>query len=147
MQLSKNFKLEEMIISQAGARAGFDNTPNALVEMNLKRLCQDVLQPIRDRLGVSINVSSGYRSVKINRLIGGSDTSAHCFGFAADITSPSFGSPIELAKKITEILKTNGIKFDQVILEFNQWVHVAVCNRLGQQRGQIITAQHVGGKT
>jgi hypothetical protein len=147
MELSRSFSLSEMTISQAAARAGWSNEPNALDQMNLKRLCNEVLQPIRDELGVSIHVSSGYRSAKVNRLIGGSETSAHCFGFAADITSPSFGSPSKLAHRIVEILRTNNIRFDQVILEFNQWVHVAVCNRLGLQRGQVLTAKSVNGQT
>jgi len=147
MQLSKNFSLSEMTISQAAARAGWDNQPNAINTMNLKRLCNDILQPLRDELGTSIHVSSGYRSIKVNRLIGGSDTSAHSFGFAADITSPSFGNATKLAHRIVEILKTKNIKFDQVILEFGEWVHVAVCNRTGLQRGQVLTAKKIGGKT
>ena len=147
MQLSKSFSLSEMIISQSATRAGYDNTPTPIIEMNLKRLCNDILQPIRDHIGQSIHVSSGYRSQRVNRLIGGVDTSAHVFGFAADITCPSFGDPKHLAIEIVNFLNTNKIKFDQVILEFNQWVHVGICTREGLQRGQILTAKKVNGQT
>lgn len=147
MQLSRSFTLAELTISQTATRAGYDNTPTPIIEMNLKRLCNELLQPIRDHVGKSIHVSSGYRSLRVNKLIGGSDTSAHVYGFAADITSPGFGNPAKLALFIVEMLKRNNIRFDQVILEFGEWVHVAVCNRVGLQRGQVLTAKKIGGKT
>ena len=99
MQLSKNFHLFELIVSQTAARAGLDNRPNMQAQKNLDRLCDTVLQPLRDAIGKPIIVTSGYRSPEVNRRVGGSSTSAHCYGCAADIHVPGMSS-LELMRKI-----------------------------------------------
>ena len=87
-QLSQNFTLEEMVRSETAERVPElltqqRNPPPDVVE-NLRYLCRTTLQPIRDRLSFPIGVTSGYRSDDLNRRIGGSRTSQHRFGQAAD---------------------------------------------------------------
>jgi zinc D-Ala-D-Ala carboxypeptidase len=143
MQLTKNFSLIELSTSETAVRKGVDNTPTTEVITNLRYLCENVLQPLREKYGKAINITSGYRSPKVNKLIGGSSTSDHCYGRAADFTVPDSDY-----KEVFEMLKT--IEHDQLIWEFGndispQWIHVsyrvdgnrnqnlrAVKNKLGQ---------------
>ena len=84
MKLSNNFTLEELIKSETAIRRGINNTPSSSVVENLQQLVTNVLQPIRDKFG-PITVTSGYRSAQLNVAIGGSATSDHVLGMAADI--------------------------------------------------------------
>ena len=86
MKLSKNFSLSEMTRSYTATKKGIENTPNDPQIENLRILCDNVLQPLRDALG-PITISSGFRSIKLNTAIGGSGTSQHCAlkGAASDI--------------------------------------------------------------
>jgi zinc D-Ala-D-Ala carboxypeptidase len=145
-KLSKNFVLSELVLSQAAARAGLSNEPSPLIVTHLQQLVDWLLQPIRDVLGYPIQVSSGYRSVAVNHLVGGVDTSAHVKGFAADITCPGFGSPKMVAQYLAEALPKLGIKFDQIIWEFGDWVHVGLFDNDMRQRCQVLTARWVKGK-
>lgn len=133
MKLSAHFTLEELTFSQTASRAGIDNSPSADVMANLKGLAS-FLEVIRQKINSPVVVSSGYRSPKLNKRVGGSSTSAHMAGRAADITAPSFGTPRELAELIVAL----DLEFDQVILEFERWVHVAISEH---PRHQILTAK------
>jgi len=84
-QLSTNFTLKELSKSETATRLGLDNTPDDTALNNLKTLCEKVLQPVRDHYG-KVTVNSGYRSPESNAAVGGSKTSDHCKGFAADTT-------------------------------------------------------------
>lgn len=126
MQLSKNFSLSELTKSQEAVRKGIDNAPSTEVINNLKKLVLNVLQPLRNDLGTVVSISSGYRSPALNKAIGGSPTSDHCKGMAADIEVPSM-SNLDLFKLIK-----SKYKFTQLILEFytegdpsSGWVHVS----------------------
>lgn len=147
MQLSKNFNLTEMTRSEAAARGGFDNTPPPEAVENLRALCVNVLQPLRDAMGRAMRVNSGYRGPDANRAVGGSATSQHCKGEAADIEFDGFDNKL-LAQKIIELR----LPFDQLILEGYKagdpnsgWVHVSH-RRDGPQRGQVLTATFQKGK-
>jgi len=126
MQLTDNFYLSEFTKSQAALRHGIDNTPDASAIDNLKALCENVLQPIRDYFLLPVYISSGYRSPDLNAKIGGSSRSQHCVGQAADIEI--FGiSNQELSDWIAD-----NCEYDQLILEFHDgidpnsgWVHVS----------------------
>jgi zinc D-Ala-D-Ala carboxypeptidase len=146
MKFSKNFSLSEMTKSQTASRLGIKNTPTAASIENLKLLCTEILQPVRDHYGRPITVSSGYRTVKLNTAIGGSSTSHHTRGQAADIEIVGF-SNYELALYISQ-----NYKFTQVILEFytpgiedSGWVHVSYDPK--DLRNQVLTASRVRGKT
>jgi zinc D-Ala-D-Ala carboxypeptidase len=120
MKLSDHFTLDEMTLSQTAARKGIDNTPDQKVIDNLIRVAA-TLERIRTLVGKPIIVSSGYRSPEVNKSVGGAADSAHVQGLAADINVPGM-KPATLAT----LIKTSGIVFDQVVLEFDRWVHVGL---------------------
>jgi hypothetical protein len=146
MKLSENFTLLELVKSDAALRLGLENTPSQGVINNLHALVTRVLQPIREHYNVSVKVSSGYRSGAVNAAVGGSKTSDHCQGFAADIEVPGV-SNFDLAKWIE-----SNLKFTQVILEFytmgqpdSGWVHVSYDPK--NLKNQAMTAIKKDGKT
>ena len=138
MRLSKNFTLEEFLVSQTAARHGIDMTPSDEVIENLQRLVTGCLQPLRKKSG-PIFISSGFRPLELNTRIGGSKTSAHVLGNAADIKVLGQSS-LDTAELIIDL----ELPYDQVILEFNRWVHLGVADIL---RGEELTAHRVEGKT
>ncbi len=87
-KLSANFSLNELTKSETAIRNGLDNTPTQEVVDNLRTLCENVLQPVREGYGVAVKVNSGYRAPEVNAAVGGSRTSDHCKGQAADIEIP-----------------------------------------------------------
>jgi len=123
MQLSKNFTLEELTFSDAAQRHGIDNTPNDETIENLKRLCALVLEPIREIVHKPVQITSGYRCPLVNSLVGSKVTSQHIRGCAADIKVPGV-TPDVLIKAIIGA----GLPYEQVIREFDSWVHVSVPN-------------------
>lgn len=133
MDLTEHFTLEEMTASQTAARFNLDNTPEPVAVSNLVRLCTTILEPARAALG-PLRITSGYRSPLVNTRVGGSRTSAHCLGFAADVL-PTKATKRDFAKWVVA-----NVPFDQVILEFGSteepaWVHVSADPRL---RGQVL---------
>lgn len=123
-QLSEHFTLRELSISATAIKHGWDNTPDGLAIVNLRLLCEHVLEPLRRRFGV-IRITSGYRSKQVNAAVGGAEFSQHRFGQAADIYVPN----VEIGKKMFEFLRTK-TDFDQLIYEYvpstgRQWIHVS----------------------
>ena len=146
MNLSANFTLKELTKSDTATRLGIDNTPNDEALENLKLLCEKVLQPVRDHFGKSVTVNSGYRSPESNAAVGGSKTSDHCKGQAADIEIDGLPNP-ELAQWIMD-----NLDYTQLILEFytqgqpnSGWVHVSYDP--DNLKKQELTAVKVAGKT
>ncbi len=136
-KLSKNFSLSEMLHSQTATRLGFSEQfePSPQIIENLRQLCINVLQPLRDNLGHSFQVSSGYRCLRTNSAIKGAKKSQHLLGQAADIQDLDKGNAF-LFKKLKEL----NLPFDQVIDEFGlAWVHVSHKPN-GSQRGEILKA-------
>lgn len=142
MKLTENFSMHEFLRSQTAARHDISMDPPLVVIDNLRRLCVDILQPLRDNAHLPISVSSGYRPLELNRMIGGSTTSAHPDGRAADITMQGT-TPLELAQMIKEM----ELPYDQVIHEFGQWVHVGIPLEIENARLMELTAYKDGGKT
>ena len=133
-----NFALDEFTASQEAPRHNINNVPSEKVVENLRMLAK-LLEQVRELLGSnSIRISSGYRCLALNQHIGSSHTSAHIFGYAADFTCPSFGTPLAVAKKIAE----SNLKFDQLIYE-GTWIHIS-CDP--KNRRQLLTAAFKGGK-
>lgn len=146
MHLSKNFTLSEMTKSDTALRLDMDNTPNAVQVENLKTLCEKVLQPVRDHFGKGVKVNSGFRHPQVNGAVGGSKTSDHCKGMAADIEIPGVANG-DLAQWIVD-----NLEFRQVILEFytpgvpdSGWVHVSFNPE--DNKKQVLTAAKQRGKT
>ena len=136
MKLSKNFSLEEMSRSNTASVRGLPNVPNAEQVKNLKALCENVLQPLRNHLGKPVVINSGFRSQAVNMAVGGAKNSQHTKGEAADIKCKDF----LYAKKIYTWIMNN-LEFDQVILERKGkavWVHVSFRTN-GKNRQQAIT--------
>jgi hypothetical protein len=146
-QITNDFYLDEFERSQTATRHSINNSVKIAghVYGNICRLCSDVLQPVRDHIGAVINVSSGYRSLKLNRRVGGVDTSQHVSGLAADINAVG-KTPMELAREIVHLQATGKVQFDQLILEFGQWVHISTPGRWIDPRGEILTAVKVPRK-
>jgi len=140
MNITENFTMAELTASQTSTRLGIDNTPDEHAFRNLVKLAKS-LQDIRDLINAPLTVTSAYRSPELNERIGGSKTSAHMKGFAADIRSYAFGTPYQLADAIIH----SSIQFDQLILEFNSWVHFGL--NQGKWRNQVLTAMKVEGET
>lgn len=120
MRISPHFTLEEMTFSQTAARRGIDNTPPRHIIANLRRTC-GLLEQIRTLFGKPIYISSGYRSLELNRAIGGSANSAHTHGLAVDFTIRGF-TPYEICTRIRDA----DFDFDQLILEYDSWVHIGL---------------------
>lgn len=146
MNLTANFTLEELVKSETALRKGLDNTPSDTIVSNLKLLAEKVLQPVRESYGKGVKVNSGYRSPDVNASVGGSRTSDHCKGQAADIEIPGVPNA-ELAEWIVK-----NLKFTQVILEFytkgipdSGWVHVSYDP--ANLKCEVLTAVKQDGKT
>jgi len=120
MKLSQNFTLEEMTRSQTAVRKNVLNAPDDEAIANLRRLCQ-VLEEIRALVGKPIVITSGFRGEELNKAIGGARNSQHKDGCAADFRITGY-TPDEVIRMIL----TAGIKFDQLIREFDSWVHISI---------------------
>jgi hypothetical protein len=127
MNLSNSFSLEQLTFSETAIRKGLDNTPNDEQIANLTELAQS-LERVQQLLG-PLHITSAFRSPKVNAAIGGSTTSAHMEGYAADITCPSFGTPLEVCKAIAESI----IPYDQIIFEYGSWCHLSIDPRMRKE--------------
>ena len=137
VNLTSNFTMEEFTASEYAARHNIDNEPPPQIKENLRRMAM-VMQDVRTALGSkSIYITSGYRCSKLNKAIGSKPTSAHVNGLACDFKCPSFGSP----KSIVEVLAKSGIPYDQLILEYNSWVHIGLS---ANPRKQFLTVNEHG---
>lgn len=136
-QLSEHFTLEEMSSSEVAIRKGINNTPTADIVANLTELA-GFLEQVRSLLGVPMHINSAYRSPKVNAAVGGSSTSAHMTGQAADFVAPAFGTPQDICIEIA----ASDIQFDQLIYE-GTWVHFGI---RGDMRRQVLTARFDSGK-
>ena len=145
MKLSANFSLNELTKSEFATRNGISNTASPLVIEKLQALTDNILQPVRNKFGPVI-VTSGYRSPEVNKSVGGSTTSHHCFGYAADFEVLNIDNR-ELAIYIRHELA----EFTQLILEFyngepdSGWVHCSY--DAADLKCQTLTAKRVNGRT
>ena len=149
MKITENFSLAELTRSDTAKRRGLSNTPNEHELGNITKTAEE-LEKIRAYIAAPIVVSSCFRSEAVNRAVGGSKTSAHRYGSAADIDAVGYTSP-QLAEKILEMRDKGLITFDQLILEFPErgagaWVHIGF-RWHSLMRNQVLTAKKVKGKT
>ena len=144
MKLSEHFDLAEFCTSQEAARRGRAILPTDTDTQNLARLCATVLEPLRMELGRAIVISSGLRPPWLNAVIGGSPTSAHLDGRAADILVPGL-TPFEVCERVAALR----LPVDQCIHEFppQGWTHVAIPAAGEVPRIQYLTARVVSGRT
>jgi len=140
MKLTDNFSLAELIKSQTAERCNIDNNPDKEHIVNLEKLCDNILQPVRDYFQKPVMISSGYRSPELSQKIGSSSRSQHCKGQAADFEIPGVSN-----KELADFINDN-LSFDQVILEFHDpdeinsgWVHVSYVG--DSNRGEYLLAE------
>jgi hypothetical protein len=137
---SPNFSMDELTHSDTAARHGIDNTPNEDEKDNLYKLAME-LENVRKLLNNKpIFCSSGYRCLALNELLGSKRTSAHIKGLATDFTCRQFGTPNE----IVFALINSDIPYDQVILEFDRWVHLSFCEDEKTPRRQALVINKEG---
>jgi len=139
-QLTPNFYLSEMLISQTASRMRLDNRPTEAVKRNLKLVAEKVLQPVRNHYNKPVVITSGYRSPAVNRAVGGSVSSQHMLGQAVDFTVPSVDN-----YSVALWIRDN-LKYDQLILEFytggnSGWIHVGYSP---SHRMQVLTINRFG---
>lgn len=120
MKLSDNFTLEELTHSDIAIRHGINNSPNGDVVVNLTRLA-NFLEKVRLLFNKPIHINSAYRSPEVNNVLGSKPNSQHCIGCAADITIKGL-TPNDIVKSIIN----STIQYDQVIREYNSWVHISI---------------------
>ena len=117
----KYFTFDELCKSATAEAKGIDNTPTEEVKKNLENLVKYVLDPLREKYGKPIYVNSGYRSEALNKAVGGSKTSQHVLGMAADIDARTTKGNEELFDLIAK-----NFVFDQLIDEKDySWIHVS----------------------
>lgn len=120
--MAQYFDMDELTRSDTAQQRGIKNVPSEEQKRALQRLMDDCLDPIRRLWGKPIIVNSGFRCPELNRAVGGSATSQHMKGEAADITTGS----IEGNKELFEHIAYSGIQFDQLIDEKGyKWIHVS----------------------
>lgn len=140
MRLSPHFTLREMIKT---SHRRFDNNPPGDMIEKLRELCLEFMEPVRKQFG-PIWITSGYRSPALNNAIGGSPSSAHKFGCAADFVSMKGATTLEI---VDWIVDESGLPFDQVIDEYSStsnWVHLGMLRPVGKQvpRHQALTMRN-----
>lgn len=141
-ELSKNFVLREFLNSSTAIKNNINEqlSPPETVVDNLQDLTTNVLQPLREAMGFSISINSGYRCDRLNKLVGGSSTSEHCKGTAADIDTNNFERNLQMFNWI----KAN-CNFRQLIIEdvkkgYIGWVHVSYDKN--DNKKQILIKKH-----
>ncbi|SOD78426.1 D-Ala-D-Ala carboxypeptidase family metallohydrolase [Spirosoma fluviale] len=140
MNLSTHFSLQEMTLSQTAIRNGIKNIPNAKQISNLKELCLNILEPLRTLVGKPIHVTSGFRNPIVNSLISGSSTSQHMKGEAADIHVEGLTT-----QELFDIIRTSDLPYDQLIQEFDSWVHVSFSAKT--RRDTLVATKGLNNKT
>lgn len=126
----KYFTIKELCQSSTATQKGIDNTPNSEIVNNLTQLVDNILDPLREEYGKPIKVNSGYRCDALNKAVGGSKTSYHRFGLAADITA---GSKFE-NKKLFILVQTLNLPYDQLIDEKGySWIHISFSTKPRKQ--------------
>lgn len=131
MNLSRNFTLQELTYSRTAIEHGLENVPGPQAFQSLRNLTTYLLQPLRDRYGNAIAITSGYRNETVNLLAGGVKNSQHTKGEAADCYITE--GPL----KLLDILKASGLDFDQAIVyRRKKFLHISY--REGFNRRQVL---------
>ena len=132
----KYFTLKELSASGTARRMGVDNTPTPVASANLTALVEAVLDPLRERYGRPIYVSSGYRCPRLNNAVGGAKTSQHVSGEAVDIYVASARDRAQLFSMIYYLLPFDQLIWERGTDEDPEWIHVSY--REGNNRRQCL---------
>lgn len=126
-----NFKISELIYSETAVKNNINNMPDINSLDNLLNLIYYCLQPARELLNAPMTITSGFRNPLVNRLVGGVNSSQHLYGQAADFIIKGM-----TPNQIISIIKTSKIEFDQLINEYDKWVHISY--NKGKNRREIL---------
>lgn len=138
-KITANFTFDELIYSPTANRLGIDNTPDKETKEKLIRLAKEILQPIRNKWGSAIVVTSAYRCEALNKAVGGSKTSQHRLGEAADIKVGSKAQNKALFNLIQKMVSNGELKVGQLIDEYGySWVHVSLPRTNGKPNNQVL---------
>lgn len=137
--MSKFFTLKEMVYSITARKHNIDNNPkdDEIIE-HLNEL-MEFMDGVREKWGSAILVSSGYRCPELNSKLGGVKTSAHPYGYAADLI-PANNKKQQFFEFFKDYLKDK--QFDELIMEKSGnsiWIHFALKSKDGKQRRKIKT--------
>jgi len=153
MKLSEHFTLDEFTFSELATRHNIKNEPTATEVSNMAALCQNCLEEIRYGLNavkgkeIPISIISGFRNKETNRLANGAKRSQHLKGQAADIRAKGI-PPQELYSIIRKLISQNKFIVDQLILEFNSWVHISYdLEKEFQRKDFLIASKDKNGST
>lgn len=126
----KYFTIKELSKSSTALSKNIDNSPSPDIVKNLTLLVDNILDPLREKYGKPITVNGAYRCPELNKAVGGSKTSQHMTGQAADIT---VGNP-DSNKKLFNLIIEMDLPFDQLIDEKNfRWIHISYSNKHRKQ--------------
>jgi zinc D-Ala-D-Ala carboxypeptidase len=125
-QLSNHFSLDEATYSETAVRLGISNQPDEKQLSNMK-IAAEHLELVREVTG-ALRINSWLRLPEVNVAVGGSKVSSHMDGWAIDCSS-STHTPYELC----QLVKSKGIKFDQMIHEYGRWMHISFAPEMRQQ--------------
>ena len=147
MRISKHISYREATHSATAKRRGLDNTPNQEQLENMYKVAEFIFEPLRLFVGGPIKINSFFRSVAVNRAVGGTSRSQHCKGQAIDIDDV-FGHKTNA--EMFQYVREN-IDFDQMIWEFGSnnnpsWLHISYVSK-AENRNRILRAVKRDGKT
>lgn len=140
MYKPKYFTLDELCYSKTAENRKIKNFPDWVIVEHLNELAEKILDPVRIAWGGAVNCNSGFRCALLNAVVGGVFDSVHQIGYAADL-SPANGAIDAFIAFVVQWLKSNKIKFDQVIVETQgntKWIHIGLYGPKGQQRQQFL---------
>lgn len=129
--MNLNFTISELIHSDEAVKNKINNMPDINSLDNLLELVVLCLQPIRDKLKKPMIITSGFRNSQVNKLVGGVSNSQHLYGQAVDFKVSGM-TPAQ----VVEFIKKSGIEYDQLINEYDKWVHISFCK--GKNRKQVL---------
>lgn len=138
-KLTKNFSLSEFTRSRTADALGIANTPSADAIQTIRWVAENVAQPIRDAIGASLSINSGYRSQRVNSATGGVDDSYHLYTdgrWAFDCVAPSLS-----LFKLLELIESLNLPLTKAILELDQGVV-----HLQGIRQEYLVREVIGGK-
>jgi|TARA_Y100000296_G_scaffold17506_1_gene20696 hypothetical protein len=145
--ISEHVSYKEGVYSITATRRGIDNDPNDEQLANMELIAEKIFEPLRKYVGGPIKINSFFRSIKLNKAIGGSSKSQHCKGLAMDIDD-TFG--VVANSDMYNYIKNN-LDFDQLIWEFGDdenpnWVHVSYVSK-EDNRNRCLKAYREQGKS
>ena len=118
--MNLNFSISELIKSDTATKYNINNMPNLQQLDNMLKLIVLCLQPIRDKLNRPMMITSGFRCKLLNEKVGGKNNSQHLEGKAVDFIVPNAS-----ISSIIDFIKKSGIEYDQLINEYDKWVHIS----------------------